>query len=199
MSNSLKNSASPPPDLTIVGMGASAGGLMALNTFLDHVPADSGLAFVIVVHLSPTQESQLATILQRHTPMPVQQVTESVPLEANQVYVIPPGYNLDTLDTHLYLSELEEHRKDRAPIDHFFRTLARAYNGHAVGIILSGTGSDGTLGMKEIKERGGLTMVQEPSEAEFDGMPRSAISTGLIDWVLPLAEMPDHIIRFAHP
>ena len=198
MSNSPRNNASPINDLTIVGIGASAGGLAALKTFFAHVPEDSGLAFVVVVHLSPDQESHLSNVLQPHVRMPVQQVTETVALEANRVYVIPPGCNLDTIDTHLRLSDLELQRKDRAPIDHFFHTLARVHDGHSVGIILSGTGSDGTLGIKEVKEQGGLTVVQEPREAEYDGMPQSALSTGLIDLVLPLAEIPDHIIRFAH-
>ena len=202
MSNSsLPNNSSQATDsdqLVIVGIGASAGGLAALRTFFARVPEDSGLAYVVVVHLSPDHESLLADLLQPHLKMPVQQVTESVPLEANQVYVIPPGYNLDTIDTHLRLSELEEERRDRAPIDHFFRTLAYIHDGHSVGIILTGTGSDGTLGIKEIKGQGGLTVVQDPNEAEYDGMPQSAIATGLIDLVLPLAEIPSHIIRFAH-
>ena len=196
-----KSSAPSSPDaspLTIVGIGASAGGLSALKTFFAHVPEESGLAFVVVVHLSPDGESHLADILQPKVKMPVQQVTETVPIEANHVYIIPPGCNLDTIDTHLRLSELEEKRRDRAPIDHFFRTLAAMHDGNAVGVILSGTGSDGTLGIREIKGAGGLTLVQDPNEAEYDGMPQSAIATGLIDAVLPLAEIPPYIIRYAH-
>ncbi len=195
-----KSSAPSSPDaspLTIVGIGASAGGLSALKTFFAHVPEESGLAFVVVVHLSPDGESHLADILQPKVKMPVQQVTETVPIEANHVYIIPPGCNLDTIDTHLRLSELEEKRRDRAPIDHFFRTLAAMHDGNAVGVILSGTGSDGTLGIREIKGAGGLTLVQDPNEAEYDGMPQSAIATGLIDAVLPLAEIPPYIIRYA--
>ena len=183
--------------LTIVGIGASAGGLAALKTFFAHVPEDSGLAYVIVVHLAPDQESHLADLLQAYVNMPVRQVTETMPVEANCVYVIPPGNNLDTIDTHLRLSELEERRRDRAPIDHFFRTLASVHDGNSVAVILTGTGSDGTLGIKEIKGQGGLTVVQDPNEAEYDGMPQSAIATGLIDLVLPLAEIPQNIIRFA--
>ena len=194
-----------PPDqssstnlLTIVGIGASAGGLAALRTIFAHVPEDSGLAFVVVVHLAPLHKSLLADLLQPHMKIPVQQVTETLPLEANRVYVIPPGYNLDTIDTHLRLSELEERRQDRAPIDHFFSTLASVHDGNSVGVILTGTGSDGTLGMKAIKGQGGLTVVQDPNEAEYDGMPQSAIATGLIDLVLPLDKIPSHILRFAH-
>ena len=199
--NATDSTSPPSPRLTIVGIGASAGGLAALKTFFTHVPADSGLAYVVVVHLAPDHESHLADLLQLSLKMPVQQVTKTISIEPDHVYVIPPGCNLDTIDTHLRLSELEAERRDRAPIDHFFRTLAQTHDGHAVGIILTGTGSDGTLGIREVKGQGGLTMVQDPNEAEYDGMPQSAIATGLIDLVLPLAEMPGHIIRYArtHP
>lgn len=181
---------------TVVGIGASAGGPAALKRFFENVPSDSGLAFVVVVHLSPEHKSHLADLLQPSVRFPVQQVTENVLLEANNVYVIPPNANLDAIDTHLRLSKLEEHRRQRAPIDHFFRTLASTHDGHAIGIVLTGTGSDGTLGLKEIKAKGGLIVVQEPNEAEFDAMPQSAIATGLVDLVLPLAEMPDALIRY---
>lgn len=182
--------------LTVVGIGASAGGLSALKTIFDHVPEDSGLAFVIIMHLSPEHESHLADLLQQHIKMPVLQVRETLPLEANHVYVIAPGCNLSAIDTHLRLSDMEAQRKDRAPIDHFFRTLAATYDGSSIGIILTGTGSDGTLGIKEIKQKGGLIMVQDPNEAEFDGMPQSAIATGMVDLVLPLEEMPAHILGY---
>ena len=182
--------------LPIIGIGASAGGLNALKKFFSKVPKDSGLVYVVVVHLSPEHKSLLADLLQQTIKMPAIQVTENVELKPNHVYVIPPNANLDTIDTHLRPSKLEEKRSERAPIDHFFRTLARTHEDSAIGIILTGTGSDGTLGLKEIKEKGGLTIVQEPMEAEYDGMPQSAISTGLVDLVLPLAEMPDYIMRY---
>jgi two-component system, chemotaxis family, CheB/CheR fusion protein len=185
------------PVPTVVGIGASAGGLSAIKEFFKRVPTDSGLAFVVVVHLSPEHESHLADLLQTHVSMPVRQVSETMALEPNQVYVIPPGANLNAIDTHLRLSDLEESRRDRAPIDHFFRTLASTHDGHAVAVVLTGTGSDGTVGVREIKAKGGLTIVQDPNEAEYDGMPQSAIATGLIDLVLPLAEIPDAILRFA--
>ncbi len=185
-----------PEPLTIVGIGASAGGLTALKTFFERVPEDSGLAYVIVMHLSPKHESHLAEVLQPHVHMPVRQVTETLSLEPNQVYVIPPNANLDTIDTHLRLTQLEERRQERAPIDHFFRTLAKTHADKAIGVILTGSGSDGTLGLREIKERGGLAIAQDPIEAEYDSMPQSAVATGLVDLVLPLAQIPRAILDF---
>ena len=181
---------------TVVGVGASAGGLAALKTFFNHVPADSGLAFVVVVHLSPEHKSHLADLLQPHVRFPVQQVNESTPLETNHVYVIPPNANLSTIDTHLRLTKLEQERRERAPIDHFFRTLASTHDGNAIGVVLTGTGSDGTLGIRDIKAKGGLVLVQDPNEAEYDGMPQSAIATGLVDRILPVAEIPGAILRY---
>ncbi|MDB5334811.1 MAG: response regulator, partial [Planctomycetaceae bacterium] len=181
----------------LVGIGASAGGLSALKTLFSKIPEASGMAYVVVVHLSPEHKSHLAELLQPHVKMPVQQVSGTVKLEPNQVYVIPPNANLDTIDTHLRLSQLEASRRERAPIDHFFRTLANTHGGRAIGVILTGTGSDGTLGIRQIKEAGGLTIVQDPNDAEYDGMPQSAISTGLIDLILPLAGIPDAILGFA--
>ena len=181
----------------IVGIGASAGGLAALKALFAYIPHDTGLAYVIVVHLSPEHESHLEELLQPHVQMPVQQVRETVALEPNRVYVIPPNSNLDTIDTHLRLTALEARRHERAPIDHFFRTLADAHDGLAIGVILTGTGTDGTLGLRRIKEKGGLTVVQDPAEAEYDGMPRSAMIGSPVDLVLPLAEIPQAILRFA--
>lgn len=181
--------------LNIVGIGASAGGLKALKTLFSKIPDDTGLAFVIVVHLSPDHKSVMAELLQPHIKMPVKQVTKTEPLLANHVYIIPPNANLNTIDTHLRLTKLEEKRRERAPIDHFFRTLSKTHDGSAVGIILTGTGSDGTLGLKAIKEKGGVTIVQDPLDAEFDGMPQSAISTGLVDKVLKLDEIPGYFIK----
>ena len=180
----------------VVGIGASAGGLAALRTLLRTIPEKSGIAYVVVVHLSPEHNSHLAELLQPHVQIPVQQVTGAIPLEPDRVYVIPPGKNLSAIDSHLRLSELEQSRRERAPVDHFFRTLAQTHDGSSVGIILTGTGSDGTLGIQEIKGKCGLTIVQDPSEAEYDGMPQSALSTGIIDLILPLEQMIDHVLRF---
>jgi len=157
----------------VVGIGASAGGLKALRAFFATVPADSGLAYAVVVHLPPSGESHLASLLQPHAGIPIEQVTDMTRLEPNRAYVIPPGRNLNSIDSHLRLTPIEtEHR---APIDHFFRTLASTFDGSSIGVILSGTGADGAEGVRNIREQGGLVLVQDPREAEYDGMPRHAI------------------------
>jgi two-component system CheB/CheR fusion protein len=185
---------SPP---TVIGIGASAGGLAALKEFFDHVPGDTGLVFVVIVHLAPSFESRLADLLQPHSAMPVRQVNDSATVEPDHVYVIPPGHNLSAIDTHLRLSDLEPRHGGRNPIDHFFRTLAATHDGHAIGIVLTGTGSDGTAGLGAITEQGGLAIAQDPEEAEYDGMPRSAVASGNVDLVLPLAEIANHVVRLA--
>jgi two-component system CheB/CheR fusion protein len=185
------------PEVVVVGLGASAGGLKALKEFFQNVRDDSGLAYVVIVHLSPEHESHLADLLQPFSKMTVHQVQDTIALKPNCVYVIPPNANLSAIDTHLRLTALEERRAARAPIDHFFKTLAETHDGHAIGVVLTGTGSDGTLGIKEIKLRGGLTIVQDPNEAEYDGMPQSAIATGFVDQILPIAEIPSAVFRFA--
>ena len=190
------NSGSSAKEPTVIGIGASAGGLAAIKTFLANLPEESGFAIVVVVHLSPNHESHLAELLQPHVRMPVQQVIETTLLEANHVYVIPPNANINAIDTHLRLTKLEEERRERAPIDHFFRTLAAAHDGHSIAVVLTGTGTDGTLGIKDVKANGGLVIVQDPNEAEYDGMPQSAISTGMVDLILRVAEMPAAILSF---
>ena len=180
---------------TIVGIGASAGGLQALKHFFAAVPPDSGLAYVVVIHLASDRESHLADLLQPHAAIPVTQVTETTLLGLNQVYVIPPDHNISAIDSHLRLTPLEERRQDRAPIDHFFRTLADSFDGHAVAVVLTGTGSDGTQGVRRIRERGGIVIVQDPAEAEFDGMPRSALESGAVDIVLPVGAIPGRILQ----
>ncbi|WP_373510816.1 CheR family methyltransferase, partial [Thiocapsa sp.] len=192
----MHDNAVSSPKVAIVGIGASAGGLAILKRFFACTSADSGLAYVVIMHLAPDHPSVLADLLQPHVAMPVQQVTEDVVVEANQVYVIPPGRNLSTIDSHLRLSLLEVRRAERAPIDHFFDTLSQSHREHCVAVVLSGTGSDGSIGISMVKERGGLTIAQEPSEAEFEGMPRNAIATGLVDLVLPVPEMPERILQF---
>jgi two-component system CheB/CheR fusion protein len=180
----------------VVGIGASAGGLAVLQRFFEAMAADSGMAFVVVTHLSPEHVSHLATLIQPYTAMRVGEVRDTVHMEPNRVYVIPPNRNLSAIDTHLRLSGTEGERRPKSPVDHFFRTLAEAKGDEAIGVILSGTGTDGSLGIRSIKEHGGLTIVQEPAEAEFDGMPQSAIGTGAVDFVLAVAEIPARLALY---
>ncbi len=189
--------AGAPPGLrAVVGLGASAGGLGALQELFEQLPAASRTAFVVILHLSPEHESRIAELLQRYTEMPVQQVTEPTDVEGGRVYVIPPRKDLSMLDGQIRLSERDPSRRHRAPIDLFFRTLAEAYGRDAAAVVLSGTGSDGSVGLKRVKERGGLTFAQQPEEAEYDGMPRSAIATGAVDLVLPLDELARKLSAF---
>src|SRR5688500_11341895 len=186
----------PPPVSLVVGLGASAGGIQALTQFFKHAPADAPIAYVVILHLSPDHESRLAEVLQRATSLPVTQVRETVALAPSQVYVIPPNSSLSVSDGSLFLSAQTGFAQRKAPIDIFFRTLADAYGAHAAAVILSGTGGDGSSGLKRVKEYGGLTIVQDPAEAEHDEMPATAIGTGLVDYVLPVAEMPQRIVEY---
>ena len=184
------------PSFPLVGLGASAGGITALQTFFDGMPADSGMAFVVIMHLAPNHESSLAHILQSRTAMPVVQVVERVEVAPNHVYVIPPNKHLAVADGHIHLAEPQQPAGRRLAIDLFFRTLAAHYGPRALAIVLSGADSDGVIGIKHVKEQGGITLVQDPNEAEFDSMPRGAIATGMVDWVLPVAQMPPQLTRF---
>lgn len=179
--------------LTVVGIGASAGGIQALQEFFQNASTDSGSAFVVVLHLSPEHESHLAEVLGRTTTMPVQQVTEPVPVEANHVYVIPPAQQLLMDDGMLRLEKGDSPRGHRVAVDRFFRTLADAHGPHSIAVVLSGAGMDGSLGIKKIKEQGGLVVAQDPVEAEHDAMPRSAIATGVVDFVLPARDIARQI------
>jgi two-component system, chemotaxis family, CheB/CheR fusion protein len=180
----------------IVGLGGSAGSIGALKTFFSHMPGDSGLAFVVVLHLSPAYESHLAGVLQKYTPMPVIQVSGPIKVEANCVYVIPPGKHLLTAKGQLVLNELPHEYGKRTAVDIFFRSLADAHGGRSIAIVLSGVDGDGAIGIKRIKEQGGITVAQEPREAQYKGMPRSAIDTVMVDWVLPIAEMPRRLLEY---
>ncbi|MBV8144768.1 MAG: response regulator [Gammaproteobacteria bacterium] len=184
------------PDFCVIGIGASAGGLEALRALFSRLPPAPGFACVVIVHLSPEHESHLVRMLQPYTQMPVRQVSKTTALEPNCVYVIPPNANLNSIDTHLRLSQLEGRRVKRAPIDHFLRTLADTHGERAVAVILSGAGSDGALGIRQIRDHGGLTIAQDPREAEFDGMPQAAIATGTIDLVLSLRDVADELLRY---
>jgi two-component system CheB/CheR fusion protein len=177
-------------------LGASAGGIKALQSFFDHMAPDSGMAFVVVMHLAPDFESNLAQILQHHTTMPVSQVSQAIQVTRNTVYVIPPNKHLTMRDSLLDLMDPQQPAGRRVAVDLFFRTLSVAYGPRAVAVLLSGSDSDGVIGIKHIKEQGGLTVAQDPDEAEFDGMPRGAIDTGMVDWVLPVAEIPGRLLDF---
>jgi two-component system, chemotaxis family, CheB/CheR fusion protein len=183
--------------LPIVGLGASAGGLAALQGFFSAAPADSGMAFVVVMHLAADRESALPEILQRTTSMPVLETVEPLKVEANHVYVISPGKTLVAVDGFLRTAPITPDRGRRVAVDLFFRTLADSHGARATAIVLSGADGDGAIGIKRIKERGGLTIAQDPDEAEHSSMPRSAISTGMVDWVLRVGEMPARLISYA--
>jgi two-component system CheB/CheR fusion protein len=185
-----------PRPFPIVGIGASAGGLEALEVFLKNVPPSCGMAFVIVQHLDPTHKGIMVELLQRGTAMPVLQVTDRLRVEPNSVYVIPPNKDLSILKGVLHLFAPVAPRGLRLPIDFFFRSLADDQQEHSVGVILSGMGSDGTLGLRAIKEKAGGVFVQTPASAKFDGMPRSAIDAGLADVVAAVEELPNKIISY---
>ncbi len=180
---------------TIVGLGASAGGLKALQSFFEALPEGTGMAFVVITHLHPEHESHMAELLQTRTRMLVQQVNGNITIEPDHVYVVPPNQQIIVTDYYLQLEGFEEKRGQRTPIDHFFRSLAHAHR-ESVAIILSGGGTDGAVGIKAIKEAGGLLMVQDPEEAEYDSMPRAAIDTGLADVVLGVRDLAQKLVGY---
>ncbi len=185
--------------LTIVGVGASAGGLEAFSRLLEQLPADTGLALVFVQHLAAHHESALPHLLRGATRMPIQQAEDGMALEPNHVYVIPPGMQLEIDDGRLRLAPRPEDGGIFMPVDIFYHSLAN-YAERAIGVILSGTASDGADGLREIKARGGITLAQEPDDAKYDGMPRAAIATGAVDRVLPVAELAAELVRLSrHP
>jgi two-component system CheB/CheR fusion protein len=171
---------------TVVGIGASAGGLDAFGELLAHLPADTGMAFLLVQHLDPHHESRLSDLLSRNTEMPVLEATNGLAVRPNHVYVIPPNANLAISQGKLLLTPRGESRGPHLPVDYLFRSLAEDQRGRAIGVVLSGTGSDGTLGLCEIKAVGGITFAQEEQTASHAGMPRSAIDSGCIDFVNPV-------------
>jgi two-component system CheB/CheR fusion protein len=183
----------------IVGMGASAGGLEAFEQFFRNVPPDSGMAFVLVSHLDPSHVSILTEILQRTTAMPVVEVQDQMAVAPNGVYVIPPNRDMAIFHGVLQLSVPEQPRGLRMPIDAFLRSLADDQEENAIGIILSGTGTDGTLGLRAILGGGGVSLVQDPATAKYDGMPVSAIQAGYATHVLPVEKMPKVLLAGIHP
>jgi two-component system CheB/CheR fusion protein len=194
----------PPPSVSadqrfpVVGIGASAGGLAAFEAFFSGMPADAdpGMAFVLVQHLAPDHKSILTDLIRRYTRMQVFEVQDGMAVQPNCAYIIPPNRDMAFLSGTLQLMEPSAPRGQRLPIDFFFRSLAQDQRERGIGIVLSGTGSDGTLGVRAIKGEGGMVMAQNPASTEYDGMPRSAIATGLVDYELPPAEMPAQLIAY---
>jgi two-component system CheB/CheR fusion protein len=189
----------PVRGFPIVGIGASAGGLAAFEAFFSGMPTDvdPGMAFVLVQHLAPDHKSILSDLIRRYTRMQVFEVEDGMVVQPNFAYIIPPGRDMAFLNGTLQLLEPAAPRGQRLPIDFFFRSLAQDQRERAIGIVLSGTGSDGTLGVRAIKGEGGMVMAQNPASTEFDGMPRNAIATGLVDFELPPAEMPAQLTAYA--
>jgi two-component system CheB/CheR fusion protein len=175
--------------LPVVGIGASAGGLEALETFFTHLSPQTGYAFIVVTHQQPGHISLLPDLLNNFTEMPVLTAQDGMFLKKDHVFVCPPGKKLALLNRRLHLMDSQKHDATHLPIDYFLRSLAEDIQELGVGIILSGTGTDGTLGLKAIKGVAGMTMVQEPKTAKFDGMPSSAIAMGDVDFVLPAEKM----------
>jgi two-component system CheB/CheR fusion protein len=180
----------------VVGLGGSAGSIKALQTVLGQMPCDSGMAFVVVVHLSPQHDSVLSEVLQRTTQMKVVPANDGERVLANHVYVIPPGKHLTMIDSSLRLTPLQREPGRRMTVDLFFRSLADMYGPHAVAVVFSGGDGDGALGIKRVKERGGLTIAQDPEEADHPGMPSSAIATTMVDWVLKADEIPARLVEY---
>jgi two-component system CheB/CheR fusion protein len=190
----------PAPPTHYVAVGASAGGLEAIEFFFSHMPPDSGLGFVVIQHLSPDYKSLMVELLSKKTPMPVHRAEDGMRVLPDHVYLIPPKKNLTIFHGKLLLSEQDHSKGINLPIDVFLRSLAEDQGEKAMAIILSGTGSDGTRGVRTIKEYGGMVMVQDEESAKFNGMPRAAISTGLADFVLPPDQMPAQLLSFVkHP
>jgi chemotaxis methyl-accepting protein methylase len=183
-------------DFLVVGIGASAGGVRALRSFFANVPAQTGMAYVVILHLAPDHDSQLAEVLQNVSLLPVTKVQQRVRVEPDHVYVIPPNKSLEVEDMHINVLDVTSNQVRRAPIDIFFRTLAQSHGPRAVSVVLSGTGANGSMGMKHVKEMGGLCIVQDPLEAEYGEMPRHSLATGLVDYILSAAQIPAQILAY---
>ncbi|MBK5102663.1 MAG: PAS domain-containing protein [Burkholderiales bacterium] len=189
-----------PPGPCVAAIGASAGGFEAIRTFLDTMPADSGIAFVVIQHLHPTQKSLAAELFGKRTSMPVVQAEDGMRVEPNHVYTIPPNTYPSIHGGVLRLAAPTQLHGPRLPIDHFFASLGEDQHERAIGIVLSGSGSDGALGVKSIAANGGIVLAQRPDTAQFDGMPQSAIASGMVNHILPVAKMPEVLTGYArHP
>ena len=182
--------------LPMVGIGGSAGSIRALQAFFEQMPPESGVVFVVIMHLSPDHISAMPEMIQKWTKMQVLQAIDGTRVEANRVYVIPPGKHLTASNGHLKLTDLDRDHGRRVAVDLFFRSLADTHGPHAAAIVLSGADADGAVGIRRIKERGGLTIAQDPNEAEHDSMPRAAIDSGMVDWVLSATQMAERILDY---
>lgn len=196
----IRESGGPPKKgngkFPIVGIGASAGGLEAFESFFRNMPDNSGMAFVLVPHLDPQHVSLMPELIQKSSPMKVLQIEDGTKVRPNCVYIVPPNKDLAMLKETLQLMDPVKGPGIRMPIDYFFRSLAEDCGGNAIGIILSGMGTDGTLGLRALKGNVGMTMAQSPESAKYDSMPKSAIATGLVDFTLPPEKMPDQLIKY---
>ncbi len=193
---SAHNSSREAGDFTIVGIGASAGGLEACTRLVDALPTGIGMALILVQHLDPTHESMMVALLAGHTSMTVRQAADGMPVEREHLYVIPPGTYLSVRDGALRLSPPGARHGARLPFDFLLHSLAEECGARVICVILSGTGADGSLGLKAVKEKGGFVIAQDPDEAGYDGMPRSAIMTGMVDRVLPVDKIPEALVEF---
>lgn len=189
-----------PRKLFVVGIGASAGGLGPLRAFFQHAPVDAGLAYIVVSHLDPSHPSALVDLLQRETRLPVAEIEDGMRMRRDRVYVIPPNRFVSLKGRTLHLSKPNAKRGVRLPIDFLFRSLAEEQGDHAISIVLSGTGTDGTLGLRAVKAVGGLTLAQDEATAQYNSMPHSAVASGAVDFVLPVERMPAQLLKFIqHP
>ena len=177
-------------------MGASAGGLEAFEQLFSHMPPDNGMAFVLIQHILPDYKSNMADILKKYTSMKVFQIEDGMQIEPNCVYVKPPNKDITISNRILHLVEIPASQGPKHPIEFFFQSLAKDQADRAICIILSGAGTDGDIGLKAIKDAGGMSMVQEEKSAKFGGMPKSAMSTGLADYILPAEKMPEKLIEY---
>lgn len=191
---------SAPPDFYVVGIGASAGGLEALEQIFEAMPEDSSMAFVVVQHLSPDFKSLMDELLARHTRMPIHRVEDGMAVEPNSLYLLPPKQEMIISSGRLLLSEKDTTQVLSLPIDHFFRSLAQDMGPRGIAVVLSGTGSDGSRGIRDVHEAGGLVVVQAAESAKFDGMPKSALDTGVVDIEIEPSRIPAVLKRYVeHP
>ncbi|MFC1558380.1 chemotaxis protein CheB, partial [candidate division KSB1 bacterium] len=180
----------------VIGIGASAGGLEALEKYFSNMPSNSGMAFILIQHLSSTQKSIMGELISKYTKMKIFQIKDNIKVAPDSIYIAPPNKYVAILNGRLHLMEPTESHGLRLPIDYFFRSLAEDQSEKANCIVLSGTGTDGTIGLKTIKGEGGMAMVQDIESAKYDGMPRSAIKTGLVDYIMPVEKMPRQLIKY---